>query len=134
MSLLFDPTLTALHRGLNARMERQAVVAANVANVDTPGYHARALHFEQALQRANAQATARGTLHTTDARHLAMPGEPKPPQTEVTVSEADGRVDGNNVVLEQEMATLAQNNVEFSALSTLTRKRLGLMRYTLMNG
>ena len=34
-SLLFDHTLTSLHRGLNARQERQSIVAANVANVQS---------------------------------------------------------------------------------------------------
>ena len=134
-SLLFDHTLTSLHRGLNARQERQSIVAANVANVDTPGYKARALHFEAALQRANAVATGSGErLAVTQEGHLPVAGDPAPPRTHVTVSEADGRVDGNNVSLEREMATLAQNGIEFNALSTLTRKRLGLMRYALMNG
>lgn len=41
-----------LHTAINGLSTRQNVIADNIANVDTPGFRARSVEFESALERA----------------------------------------------------------------------------------
>ncbi|MEO7851858.1 MAG: flagellar basal body rod protein FlgB [Rubrivivax sp.] len=43
-------------QALNLRSERQRLLSSNIANADTPGYHARDLDFASALREATGQA------------------------------------------------------------------------------
>ena len=49
MSLITDPTSTALHAALSGLAMRQRVTADNIANVNTPGFLAGRTDFESAL-------------------------------------------------------------------------------------
>jgi flagellar basal body rod protein FlgB len=50
---------------------------------------------------------------------------------DITLSDQPVRADGNNVSLEAEMARLAANAAEFRALTAVTRKKFGMMKYAL---
>ena len=52
MSGLFDKTTAALQTSINMRQMRHNLTASNIANAETPGYHAKKLDFEEALARA----------------------------------------------------------------------------------
>ena len=87
---MFDSvTMNALSSALDGLALRQRTIAQNIANVNTPNYHAKVVSFENAL----AQSVAAGSGSTTAA---------------TTTSEAPTRLDGNNVSLDSE--TL--NNIE----------------------
>lgn len=47
-----------LHTAINGLSTRQTVIADNIANVDTPGFRARAVEFESALERAIERGSA----------------------------------------------------------------------------
>ena len=87
---MFDSVTTnALSSALDGLALRQRTIAQNIANVNTPNYHAQVVSFESAL----AQSVAAG-----DGSALAT----------TTTSQAPTRQDGNNVSLDSE--TL--NNIE----------------------
>ena len=52
MSDIFDKTTNALATSLHMRQIRNNVTASNIANAETPGYQAKKMDFEGALQRA----------------------------------------------------------------------------------
>lgn len=121
---LFDATYTALDRALGAAGMRQQVLANNLANVNTPGYQRQdIIGFDQQLQGALDQAKA------GDATALN--------QISPTVS-GDGsvavRADGNSVDVDQEMATLAENNIRYNALVQLAAKKLDVLKYVISDG
>jgi flagellar basal-body rod protein FlgB len=127
MNFLFDPTVKFLERAASFRMARQEVVAANLANADTPGYIAKDVPFDAFLARANAPEIA-GAPVATNPRHIgAMPGSyALPPPVE---EESDPtRVDGNNVVLEKEMTKMAENTVGYLTEVTLVSRKLRMIR------
>ncbi len=65
------PILTMLRTRMQWHQERQRVLAENIANADTPNYHARDLApptFEHALQTASL------TLARIDPGHLGVGG------------------------------------------------------------
>lgn len=76
-------TFTALSSALDGLSLRQRAIADNIANINTPDYHAKRVQFEQAL----AQAVDAGT-----GRASATVGESLEPT----------RLNGNNVNLDTE--------------------------------
>ena len=45
------PLMQMLQGYLKVASDRQQVVASNIANVDTPGYHTRDINFQSAMQQ-----------------------------------------------------------------------------------
>ncbi|WP_336645808.1 flagellar basal body rod protein FlgB [Microbacterium sp. USHLN186] len=81
---MFDSvTLSALSSALDSLSLRQRAIADNIANVNTPDYHAKRVQFEQAL--ADAVRSGRGAATATVGESL----EPT-------------RLNGNNVNLDTE--------------------------------
>lgn len=111
--MLESVTLSALTSALDGLAERQRAIADNVANVQTPGYHARRVAFEEQL--LGAVQDGHGDVAPSSARSL----EPT-------------RLDGNNVnldtetlsnidtVLRVQLATRAVDG-KFSAVRTALR-------------
>jgi len=104
---------------LKLRAERQRVLAANIANADTPNYKAMDFDFRQALLNATAGPTATASggsaLATTDSRHLStttlgLPGVDMQYRTPNQLS-----IDGNSVEMDTERARFADNAVRYEA-------------------
>ncbi len=94
----------------------QRVIAANVANVGTPGYKRLAVSFDEELARATA---ADRKLKRTDPRHLPDPDWHESIKPEVKVVE-DGYWNGiNNVDIDREMVDLAKNQLDFTVAARL---------------
>lgn len=68
LSFVFDSvTSLALESALDGLASRQRAIANNIANVNTPGYHARRVDFEAALARsvANGEGKSAATTSTS---------------------------------------------------------------------
>lgn len=81
--MLQSVTSLALTSALDGLAARQRAIAANIANVNTPGYTARRVRFEDAI----AESVARGNGAATATEHRSL--EPT-------------RMNGNNVNLDTE--------------------------------
>ena len=69
-----DDLLGFHEAALKVRSQRQQILASNIANADTPNYHARDIDFKAALKVALQGATKEDAgLSMTDAAH--MPGK-----------------------------------------------------------
>src|SRR5690625_6848992 len=77
---------------LGLRQQRQEVLAANIANADTPHYKARDFNFHQQLNQAvQGQEQARATrLSVTSERHIPG-GRLSPTRSEEHTSELQSR-------------------------------------------
>ena len=113
---------------LNLRSQRTEVLAANLANADTPGYRARDIDFKSALAAASGSGSG-VHLATTRAGHIGtatVSGMPAPElkyRTPLAPS-----LDGNTVDTQLEQAAFAENTVRYQAtLSFLSSKFRGLM-------
>jgi flagellar basal-body rod protein FlgB len=125
-----DAAITAaLGRQMTRAVQKQAVAASNLANLDTPGYRAKEIRFADALD-AHLQDRA---IVTTHDRHLTAGGAPGSSE----VGEAAGlasRRDGNNVQLDQELLALTRAGGDFSAAQTLLAAKFRLVRYAINEG
>jgi flagellar basal-body rod protein FlgB len=113
-----DRSVATVARGLDVRSRRQAALAANVANADTPGYRGVDVSFGGLLDSALASLPLSGT----DARHLQGTAFPSSGDS-LVLSGGTPRRDGNDVNIDREMAKLARNQIEYQFLTrALSRK------------
>ena len=124
MNLLFDST-SSLSGALSFHRRRHAVLAGNVANVDTPEY--RPLD----LERSVATKTAGGAR--TDSRHMKLSGSDGV-SFYFDDADAPATLDGNTVNLERELAKVDANRVRYNTASRLVSKRLAALRYAASDG
>jgi len=94
-----------LSRMLDLHASRGKVIAANIANVNTPNYQRRSFEFDSALRHAMSKGTS--------AEYNKIQGwVERPNNTPV-------RNNGNNVDIEQEMVALRENATAYEVYSTL---------------
>ena len=125
---LFDRTIGILGRALDYRVRNQRVIASNIANIDTPGYRAKKLKFDEELRRAVENKDIH--LKKTDRKHLpglqeAGMGGP----SSFTVEKESGSTAGDSSLdIDREMAKMAKNNLLYEATVKMLSKKFDLMR------
>lgn len=115
---VFDPTQLILDRAISGATLRNAVLANNVANADTPGFQPSDVDFHAALEGAmdsGAMDSNPGAIES-----VQFSPEQGPP---IAL-----RADGNGVDAEAESAKLAENGLELSALVQVAGARAQIMR------
>ena len=117
--------ISALRRQMTIASARQVVAAGNLANVNTPGFHAREVSFEQVL---DAELNAAGRLVSTSARHL---GGVVAADTATVDADGPARRDGNTVQLDRELLTMSRAASDFAAAQTALAAKFRLVRYAI---
>lgn len=128
MSLSLDKYLGVHPEALQVSAQRGELLAANLANADTPNYKARDIDFRAALSEAGA-AGGGAHLATTQAGHISSGGAVAAGSNELKyrVPYASA-LDGNTVDAQVEQANFAENAVRYQAtLTFLNSKFRGLM-------
>lgn len=116
------------HReALNLRAERHEVLAANIANADTPNYKARDMDFAKELSRVMESGradTSALSLTTTSARHI--PAQTSAPLTQELLYRTPDQpsLDGNTVDMDRERTQFADNAVRYQASLTMINSRI----------
>ena len=127
MTTRLDQTLAFHSQALNVRTNRQQILAANIANADTPNYKARDVDFGSALREALA---GRGNGALAVARTAAghLPGGPAAASPSVLYrTQTQGSVDGNTVDMDIERAQFADNAVHYEASISFLSSQLRTM-------
>lgn len=97
---------------LQLRARRSEVLAANLANADTPGYKARDFDFAAVLR---GQTGPSASLTATHARHIGTQSPPVPSNELLYRMPLQPSVDGNTVDAEQEQMAFSRNAMEYQA-------------------
>ncbi len=127
---LFDKTTDALASSIAMRQIRQSVTQANIANAETPNYHAKKVDFEAALAQA-LDMDGNNALGATHGEHFATGGKlPVAPGIYENPDVSVGN-DGNTVNLENEMAALAENTILYKTALQLINKKMAAMKYAI---
>jgi flagellar basal-body rod protein FlgB len=135
MSNLFDKTTNALAASIGMRQIRQNVISSNIANAETPGYHAKKMDFEETLSRALDTDGIR-SLNTSSGDHFAAGGSSIGRTRPDIYENPEGPVnnDGNTVDLEKEMSALSENAITYKAAIQLINKKMAALRYAATDG
>ena len=113
--MLFDTTQIALERTIGGAAQRHSALAANLANVNTPGYQRVDVDFHSALRGAMASSEARSAVE-----HTAFAAQRD--------ASAVARADGNGVDADAESAKLAANALEHQAAVQVAATRNAILR------
>ncbi|NMB73973.1 MAG: flagellar basal body rod protein FlgB [Myxococcales bacterium] len=125
MSGFPDRVSGVLARALALRLERQHLLAGNIANANTPGYVPVDMRFDRVLESALQEGTAAETA----------PAAAPAPTPEVVYDPAVvPGLDGNAVALDRELAKLAENSTLYHAANRALQKKLGMIRYAVGEG
>ncbi|SRR5690554_5811415 len=128
---LFDSTSAVLKKSLDLRMQNQQVIAANIANAETPGYATKSFEFEDQLRAAVAANDS--NMVRTHPLHLPRQGE--------SIQQVQGRIvahpdtsglgDRNSVDMDHEMVVMAKNQLYYEATTQLLNKKMGILKYAI---
>jgi flagellar basal-body rod protein FlgB len=130
MSLTDIPLLNMLKGKLHYANERQTVIAQNVANADTPDYQPRDLKpftFDQAVAKAQG-AAGMTPLARTDPAHLQIDNASGGQWEGQTSTDSEVRLDGNHVVLEEQMMKLTQARMDYDAAVGFYQQSMALLK------
>jgi len=134
MDLSDIPLFAMLKSRMGYLSQRQRVIAENVANANTPGYAPHDLKpfsFEAQVQAAQATGAA-GGMAVTHAGHMlpqhgAGGGSGQAAQA-VTAKDSETTLDGNSVVLEDEMMKMSQARMDYDAAVSFYQKALNMIQ------
>jgi flagellar basal-body rod protein FlgB len=129
MNLDAIPLFTAIRSRLGYVNQRERVIAQNVANADTPGYAPRDLKpFTVDAQKGGPLGLVTPTK--TSPMHLTPPRSAGAAGAWATVVGADSEttLDGNKVVLEDQMAKMTESRMDYEAAIGFYQKSLDLLR------
>jgi flagellar basal-body rod protein FlgB len=110
-AIMLDRLAGQLERYMDLLSTRQKLVASNIANADTPGYHTQDIDFQ--TEFANAQS---GTPNILEIAGLPM------------------KNDGNNVSLDRESRLLAENALRFNVAASLLRSQISSLKSAIKEG
>jgi flagellar basal-body rod protein FlgB len=123
MAINFDKALGIHPQALTLRERRSEILAANLANADTPSYKARDLDFKSILKQNMASAPAMGRTQSGHFAHHALLASRMMYRNPNQVS-----LDGNTVEANVEQAQYAENAVQYQAsLQFISNNFSGLM-------
>ena len=133
MDLANTPFFGLLRTRLDQLSERQRLIAENIANASTPGYRPRDLDtsgFERMLAQAAPEGGAGMVMTRTNPLHMTPGGGGggSAQARVVTRDDSETTIDGNAVVLEDQMARAAETRMQFETGIALYQKGLELVR------
>jgi flagellar basal-body rod protein FlgB len=138
MNLADIPLFSMLRGRLGYLSERQKVIAQNVANTDTARYvpeDLRPFSFDARVQAQRAAMTGvpqtAGTMSSTQPGHL--PGRndkrgPGGPYKTIRTPDSETTLNGNAVVLEEEMLKMSDARMQYDAAISFYQKSINMLR------
>jgi flagellar basal-body rod protein FlgB len=133
MTLDDIPLFSALKGRLGYLSERQRVISQNVANSDTPGYRPSDLKpFTIKAQSGAAMGGSLALAGTSGGQMIGGVGPSQPASSagyspQVT-PDSETRLDGNQVVLEEEMMKLTDSRMNYDAAIGFYQKSLSMLQ------
>lgn len=143
MSIADIPVFGVLRGTMHMLTSRQKVLAENIANANTPDYTPRDVDekaFQRALAEVQNQHAPAMRMHTVQAGQYVGPGElmtqtsnvsNMPPVRIVDTPGYEKTINGNSVVLEEQVANLSDTRLRYDAAVGLYQKSLSLIRLAL---
>jgi flagellar basal-body rod protein FlgB len=115
-----DALTDSLSHFLDVDVARYKLIATNLANVDTPGYHTRDLDFRAELRRAATEDSGPGDSGMEGGQPVSASFRPVARQIrgmQIRGRQVRGlmeRPDGNNVSVERESLLLAEAQMKYN--------------------
>ncbi|ECW2603769.1 flagellar basal body rod protein FlgB [Salmonella enterica] len=134
-----DAALRFQQEALNLRAQRQEILAANIANADTPGYQARDIDFASELKKVmvrGREETGGVALSLTSSRHIPAQAVSSPAVDLLYRVPDQPSLDGNtvDVDMDRERTQFADNSLKYQMGLTVLGSQLKGMMNVLQGG
>lgn len=146
MAINLDKHMGFHHKAMDIRVQKMEVVAGNLANANTPGYKARDIDFQKAMQSAMADQSFRGSstsastaaMSVTNDRHMtgrlsSSPGA-SPYEIEYRIPNQPDTGDGNTVEAQTERNEFLDNGLRYQASVEFLNSKIKGMKKALSSG
>ena len=136
---MFDKLDNWVHfhsQALNVRETRQNILAANIANSDTPNYQARDIDFKVELNKAlKNQSNANNiALRTTSNHHIQVSNSMTINQNLLYRIPYQVSADGNTVEMDQERTAFIDNSIHYQSNLTFLSEQFKNVMSVLQQG
>ncbi|HUU45407.1 MAG TPA: flagellar basal body rod protein FlgB [Acidobacteriota bacterium] len=129
--VIFDQTaIPRLERALDLTAARHKLLTQNVANAETPGYVRKDIDFASELRASMGSASSTG-VRTTRPGH--MTGQSRVHACKV-IKERPAQGEATSVELDQEMARMAENQLEYNISAHLARGKFETLKLAIRGG
>ncbi|WP_005036661.1 flagellar basal body rod protein FlgB [Holophaga foetida] len=120
-----NPMIQTMDRSMTLASRRMGLIASNMANLDTPGYHTQDFSFQEALKE-EVSAISGNTLpiQRTHANHMSVQSSGFLPRTTDPISPSYERNDGNDVSLDRESMLLNKTQAAYTLSSNFAQSEL----------
>ncbi|MBP1626263.1 MAG: flagellar basal-body rod protein FlgB [Holophagaceae bacterium] len=130
-----NPMITTMDRSMTLANRRLGLIASNMANLDTPGYHTKDFSFEAALkQEVNNLSGNSLPIQRTHANHLSVTSSGSLPRTTDPIRPNYERNDGNDVSLDRESMLLARTQGNYVLSSNFAQSELRRLLQAIKDG
>jgi len=123
--IVFDKTIKMIEDRLSLNSMNQKLISGNLANINTPGYKAKEVSFENALRESLEEHVL--NMVRSNSRHLAPDDPLQAMQTQEVVE--TGPVD-----LDNEMVALTKNSIEYQHMVGLLNKKFTMLKTAITEG
>lgn len=122
-----------LKKSLDATSARDRAIAHNIANVNTKGYKAFRVVFEDKVRSILKGESL--SLKVTNDKHLDDGSSIENLNYDLKKDNSSSmRFDGNNVDIDYEMANLAANAILYNALVSQANSKIAMRRFIISEG
>ena len=125
------PLFAMLKSKLSYTTQRQQLIAQNVANADTPGFAPRdlkAFTFDSALKGTSGITMLEPARANTTPGYIDLGGPKAGAAQDAAAPDSEVRLDGNRVVLEEQMMKMTEARADYDAAVSLYTQSLNMMR------
>ncbi|MBU2977920.1 flagellar basal body rod protein FlgB [Alteromonas sp. C1M14] len=133
MAINLDKLVGFHQKALNIREQRMEVIAGNLANANTPGYKARDIDFQRAMESAQTSQRTGSMARTHEAHYNG--------KLNTTSFDVDFRIpnqpdtgDGNTVEVQTERNEFLDNGMRYQASLQFLESKLKGMKKALSGG
>jgi len=120
MTVNFDKAFGVHDNALLLFERRTQLLSENIANVDTPGFKAKDINFNQVLQNQQEQSVK---LNATHKGHIDLSQDAFSENIEFRQVDQSS-ADGNTVDMQKEKAAFAENTVRYQTTLHVLSKRI----------
>lgn len=112
---------------LDATSKREAIIANNLANVNTPNFKRKDIRFETELKNAFIRANG----DNVDSKVKDLDLDALDPETYTDYAKLSYRYDGNNVDINTENGIAAANQIKYNGLIEMLNKNFAQLQSVL---
>jgi flagellar basal-body rod protein FlgB len=124
-----NPMMQAMDQSMTLATRRMALIASNMANIDTPGYHTQDFDFAGALKNELARLDGNQMpIAQTHPKHFPIQASASLPPTTDELQPNYERNDGNDVSLDRESLLLARTQNAYTLSSNFAQLELRKIR------